>query len=97
MFILTHEQNSYSTEYLEKNSFTLWNVHHLTIIFRQLHVFIGSCSGPLEDKNKLNAWFQKISIILMGGGGGIRNFGWEEGWIVNLVSRCPSIQYEFKY
>ena len=57
-------------------------------------------------------WFQKISIappwrefeILEGekgwGGGGFKdpgNSGGVGGWMVNLVSRCPSLQNRFKY
>jgi len=48
-------------------------------------------------------WFQKISIpppwreLEIPRGEGVvkdpRNSGVEGGWTVNLVSRCPSIQY----
>jgi len=35
-----------------------------------------------------------------GGGGAVKdpgNSGGVGGWMVNLVSRCPSLQYRFKY
>ena len=66
------------------------------------HIFFSMFMG----RDGVNVGFQKISIpsprreLDIPEGWGVKdpgNSGGEGGWTIDLVSRCPSIQYGFRY